>query len=279
MLIDKDYYAAADRIQLVNERLAYEMMKRNYPNYKNSRSEFDFWKEYSEVAEKDNVDYYVPFSFLMKYSENEGELKYNYALIRLVDYLTDIEQTVYLGLDFSYLTRFEADLIKTAEFLTRRSNLIQSIMEIFKQSYIMSITYRKDFRNDKIVLISRENEQLKVKVLNEITSIADLRCELAVNEFLIPHELSQQVIDCLNSSFRNFVLNTTIGEDDRCYMDNAFSIYVSEENLSLPEKEWGYSPYEYFYSGEKSAFSPFNKLMSFIYDNINDHERELFPFK
>lgn len=53
-MIDKDYYAAADRIQLVDEHLAYEMIKRNYPNYKNSISEFDFWKGYSEVAEKDN---------------------------------------------------------------------------------------------------------------------------------------------------------------------------------------------------------------------------------
>ena len=278
-MIDKDYYAAADRIQIIAERLAYEMMKRNYPNYKNSRSEFDFWKGYSEVAMKDNIDYYVPFSFLMKYSENEGKLKYNYALIRLVDYLTDIEQPVYLGLDFSYFTQFEADLIKTAEFLTLDSDMIQSIMEIFKQGYIMRIKYRKDFRNNKIVLISRENEQLKAKVLNGIVSISDFRCELSVNEFLIPHELSRQAIDCLNSSFRNFVLDTTIGEDDRCYMDNAFSIYVPEENLSLPETEWGYSPYEYFYSGEKSAFAPFNKLMSFIYDHMTDSERDLFPFK
>lgn len=278
-MIDKDYYAAADRIQIIDERLAYDMMKRNYPNYKNSRSEFDFWKGYSEVATKDNIDYYVPFSFLMKYSENEGKLKYNYALIRLVDYLTDIEQPVYLGLDFSYFTQFEADLIKTAEFLTLDSDMIQSIMEIFKQGYIMRIKYRKDLRNNKIVLISRENEQLKAKVLNEIVSISDFRCELSVNEFLIPHELSRQAIDCLNSSFRNFVLDTTIGEDDRCYMDNAFSIYVPEENLSLPETEWGYSPYEYFYSGEKSAFAPFNKLMSFIYDHMTDSERDLFPFK
>lgn len=277
-MIDKDYYAAADRIQIIDERLSYEMMNRNYPNYKNSRSEFDFWKGYSEVATKDNIDYYVPFSFLMKYSENEGKLKYNYALIRLVDYLTDIEQPVYLGLDFSYFTQFEADLIKTAEFLTLDSDMIQSIMEIFKQGYIMRIKYRKDFRNNKIVLISRENEQLKAKVLNEIVSISDFRCELSVNEFLIPHELSRQAIDCLNSSFRNFVLDTTIGEDDRCYMDNAFSIYVPEENLSLPETEWGYSSYEYFYSGEKSAFAPFNKLMLFIYDHMTDSERDLFPF-
>ena len=157
--------------------------------------------------------------------------------------------------------------------------MIQNIMEIFKQDYIMRIKYRKDFRNDKNVLISCENEQLKAKVLNEITSIADFSCELTVNEFLIPHELSQQVMECLNSNFRSFVLDTTIGEDDRCYMDNAFSIYVPEDNLSLPERKWGYSPYEYFNAGEKSTFAPFNTLMSFIYDNMTDYERELFPVR
>ena len=141
-MIDKDYYAAADRIQIIAERLAYEMMKRNYPNYKNSRSEFDFWKGYSEVVTKDNIDYYVPFSFLMKYSENEGKLKYNYALIRLVDYLTDIEQPVYLGLDFSMYQKFETDLILAAEYLSE----LWSIHSI-ERHYVMHIRYRKDFGN------------------------------------------------------------------------------------------------------------------------------------
>ncbi len=278
-MVDKDYYAAADRIQIVNEHFAYEMMKRNYPNYKKSRTQFDFWEGYSKVAENDNVDYYVPFSFLMKYFESEGMLQYNYALIRLVDYLTDIVQPVYLGLDLSDFTQFEEDLIKTVEYHTRYSNIKQSIGEIYKQGYIMTIAYRKDFRDGKNVLISCENEQLKAKVLNLTISISDFKCEFAVNEFLIPHELSQQVIDCLNSSFRDFVLGTIIGEDDRYYMDNAFSIYVPKENLSLPEKKWGYSPCEYFYSGEKSAFAPFNKLMSYIYDHMTGSEKDLFPFK
>lgn len=273
-MTEKDYYAAVDRIQLIDERLAYEMIKLKYPNYKNSRSEYDFWKGYSKVVEKDKAAYYVPFSFLTKFTENIGNLKYNYALVRLVDYLTDIEQPVYLGLDFSKYQKFETDLILAAEYLSE----LWSIHSI-ERHYVMHIRYRKDFGNQKNVYVVRENENLIVNVENHIIDIAKFRYDLIVNKYPVTADLTNRLLSCIQNEFREFVLVTSIGEDDRCYMDNAFMIYVPEKNLSLPYKEWGYSPYEYFYAGEKSAFEPFNELMSFIYDSMNDYERELFPFK
>ena len=272
--MNKDFYAAADRIVLVDERLSYEMMNNNFPNYRNCRTQFEFWEGYTKIVTKKNCDYYVPFSFLIKYSQNEGELAYNYAIIRLIDYLTDINTPVFIGLDFSAYSQFENDIIKVAEYLTRFNEL-----RIFDEKYIMRIGYRQDFRNTQYVYIVEANDTLSAKVESHIVNIAELHYEMKIHDFQIPKELSQQVIECLNTSFRKFVLSTMIGEDDRCYMDNAFSIYVPERNLDLPERRWGYSPYEYFYAGEKSSFEPFNKLMSFIYDNMTDFERKLFPFK
>lgn len=270
----KDYFAAADRIILADEWLSYEMVKRYFPNYKSCKTVFDFWERYTKIVRKKNCDYYVPFSFLIKISNYESEVAYNYALIRLVDYLTDIDTPVFIGLNFNAYAQFETDIIKVAEYLTRTNEL-----RIFDEKYIMRIRYRQDFNNIQNVYIVEENDTLTAKVENCIDNIAEFHYEIIINDFQIPKGLSQQVVDCINTSFRKYVLSTTIGEDDRCFLDNAFSIYVPEQILDLPKKRWGYNPIEYFYAGHKSKFAPFNDLLSFIYDSISDCERKLFPYK
>ena len=275
--MDKDFYSAVDRINLVDERLAYEMMKQNYPNYKNCKTEYEFWKGYIETANKNNIDYYVPFSFLMKYVNNAEKLEYNYAIIRLVHYLTDIDKPVFVGLDFSQYQRFETDLIAVAEYLTKTWKIC-----FFEKKFIMHIKYRKDLGGTKNVFIVKDGEQLKAYVENDIVDVAQFQYDRKTNEYPIPLELSRRVIDCINTDFRKYTLTQQIHEDDRCFMSDSFSIYVPEKYLNLPKTKGGWyhhSPSEYFHSERRSAFPAFNELLSYIYDSMEEYERELFPFK
>lgn len=272
-----DYYAVADRVQLTDERTALENLKLLFPEYRQYKSFYDFWNGCTKRAERNHAMLSVPLSFLEEYEEEHGAFAINYAIVWLLKSLADCECAIQLGIDYAELDKVEQCLIAAAEYLSKSQEFLY-----FDSTYIMHIRYKKDFRHIKDIYIVDLDGHLCAKVPTLIDEIDTFRFELQIDNYAIPEQLTEKILSCLHSKYREWALMQFITEDDRCYMNDTFSIYVSPKYLELPKSKDGwysYNPIEYFPLGNKSAFQAFNQLLSFLFDSFSVDDRKLFPFK
>ena len=94
-----DYYAVADRVQLTDERTALESLKRLLPDYRQYKSFYEFWKDCTKRAERNNALLSVPLSLLKEYENEHDAFAINYAIVRLLKSLADFEYAIQLGID------------------------------------------------------------------------------------------------------------------------------------------------------------------------------------
>ncbi len=270
-----DYYAVADRVKLIDERTALENLKRLFPDFSQYKKLSEFWSNCVKRAERNNASIYIPISLLLEYESVHEEFALNYALVWILERIADSEKECYLGIDYMKLDMIGECLISAVEYLSKAQNFLY-----YDAGYMMHIRYRKDFRHVMDVFIIDENGHLQAKVPTLIDDIATFQYELQVNDYTIPEPLAGTVLSCLHTNFRKWALTQFITEDDRCYMDDTFCIYVDREYLKLSKTKDGwchYNPIEYF--SRKSAFHAFNQLLAYLYDVLPDEDRQLFPFK
>ena len=272
-----DFYAVADRVQLTDERTALENLKRLLPDYRQYKSFYEFWKECTKRAERNNALLFVPLSLLKEYENEREAFVINYAIVRLLKSLADFEYFIQLGIDYTELDKVEQCIIAAAEYLSKSQEFLY-----FDLEYIMHIRYRMDFHHVKDIYIIDVDGHLYAKVPTLIDDIDTFRFELQIDDYAIPEQLTEQVLSCLHTKYREWALTQFVTEDDRCFLNNTFSIYVPPEYLELPKSKSGwysYNPIEYFSQGSKSAFQAFNQLLSFLYDTFSFDDKKLFPFK
>lgn len=131
------------------------------------------------------------------------------------------------------------------------------------------------------IYIDDECGQLRARIPRLIDDIGSFQYELNVDEYIIPKPLTEEVMSCIHNDYRKFALTQIVHEDDRCFMEETFSIYVAPDYLDLLKTKDGYcrySPIEYFPKDDKSAFNEFNDLLAYLYDVLPDDDKRQFPF-
>ncbi|MBR3045479.1 MAG: hypothetical protein IKI45_13485 [Oscillospiraceae bacterium] len=269
-----DYYAVADRVKLIEERTALENLKRLCPDFSQYTRLYELWDDCVKRAERGNASMYIPLSLLMEYESEHEAAALNYAIVWLLKRIADSEKEYYLGIDYMKLDQIEKCLISAAEYLSKAQNFLY-----YDAGYMMHIRYRKDFHHVLDIYIVDKNGHLQAKVPTQIDDITTFQYELHVDDYPIPQPLEDAMLSCLNTTYRDWVLTQFVTEDDRCFMDYTFSIYVDPDYLKLPKTKEGwshYNPIEYF--SKKSAFPVFNQLLAHLYSVLPDEDRQLFPF-
>lgn len=272
-----DYYAVADRVQLTDERTALESLKRLLPDYRQYKSFYEFWKDCTKRAERNNALLSVPLSLLKEYENEHDAFAINYVIVRLLKSLADFEYPIQLGIDYTELDKVEQCIIAAAEYLSKSQEFLY-----FDSEHIMHIRYRKDYLHVKDIYIVEVDGHLCAKVPTLIDDIETFRFELQIEDYAIPEPLTEQVLSCLHTKYREWALTQIVTEDDRYFINNRFCVYVSPEylELSTPKDNWySFNPIEYFPPGSKSAFHAINQLLSFLFDSFSVEDRKLFPFK
>lgn len=272
-----DYYAVADRVKLIDERTALEHLKRLSPDFSQYREFSEFCSDYVKMAKRSNASLYIPLSIILGYEKEYGEHALSYALVKLLKNLSDNEEEVFLGIDYTDIDRIDKCLISAAEYLSKAHNF-----QYFDGDYIMHIRYRKDFQHKKDVFIVNDCGHLHAKILTLIDDINTFRYELQIDDITIPEQLAETVLSCIHTKYREYALTQFTSEDDRCYLDDTFCIYVNSEYMNLPKTKDGwcnYNPVEYFGRVNKSSFHEFNQLLAYLYDVFSADDRKMFPFK
>ena len=162
-----DYYAVADRVQLTDERTALESLKRLLPDYRQYKSFYEFWKDCTKRAERNNSLLSVPLSLLKEYENEHDAFAINYAIVRLLKSLADFEYAIQLGIDYTELDKVEQCIIAAAEYLSKSQEFLY-----FDSEHIMHIRYRKDYLHVKDIYIVEVDGHLCAKVPTLIDDIA-----------------------------------------------------------------------------------------------------------
>lgn len=114
-----DYYAIADRIKLVDERTASEMLKQVYADYRVCNDFSELWNNCVKRSKRNGTSIYIPFSVLLKIKKEYEEYALNYSVVSLLESISICEEDVFLGIDYTKLDEIEECIISASEYLTK----------------------------------------------------------------------------------------------------------------------------------------------------------------
>lgn len=268
-----------ERIDYIDNDTAFKLMKTHFPKYDKYSSIYSLISDYSkQVKEDTNSCFAIPMSFLRQHSGLHSAPNSKRIYYDLIDSFINTQgHMILIGIDYNKYDQIRNSLNKAVDFAV----CVERSYFNFSKETIICIDYKPRDKNQRIFIIMNKNRSLTAKIEWYEIDHDTLFAQSFSRSIEIPKDISDKVMNLLRNGLPLEPYNHSDWIcDDRWCGNGVFRITLSSKEMDPPcNNEWFLSDHVYFDRGKDPDLTELAELMDYLYKNMTEPERKLFPYK
>ena len=266
---------AFQRIEFIDEYTALKMMKDYFPKYNKYSNVYLMIRDYSDyVNDKACACFALPMSSLKQHlCPDDGSKRFYYDLIEV--FADTKGHKILIGINYEHYEEILESFEKAVDFAVS----VETSFFCYSEESLIDIDYKPKDKNQRIFIV-KNNEILNAKIVWCEIDYDNLTAKSLSRTIDISKDISDKIICLLHNGLplepykhRDWIC------DDRWFGKGIFRIILhTTEMIPSCDNEWDLSDKIYFEKGKKPEQKELAELIDYLYENMTDSERILFPY-